>query len=280
MTNHPDIPMPDDWNDHAGWDTYYESRISRRNRGMPDDDTVVLSSEQLLRLAEELKGKEWRSGWIPGCGLSGLPQSLANLGLEVIATDLSPAAVQFQNEAATKFHQPAATDGQADSAGSLTAEVHDFRTAFRLEAFDIILNVKAFQKFPAQDLLAIARVHAETLRPGRHAYFFTQNVQGELRDELEQALADGGFAVPFLALTQSYRRALRETRIPHVFVLGHPWVTDADGYERGNPNRESAVARLKEISAEFHGRMAAEYEDENRRFGPDAKLAHVIYNTG
>ena len=143
--------------------------------------------------------------------------SWQELGLEVVATDVSSVAVWFQTEQLSLTVEPTAPLSEPEPTGSLAFEMHDFRTPFRREAFDIILNVKAFQGFPIADLAVVAGVHADALRLGRQAFFFTQNVQGELRDQLEQGLSDGGFTVPFMALAFAYRRALRETENPACF---------------------------------------------------------------
>ena len=146
-----------------------------------------------------------RAVWVPGCGITPLPRQLAYRGLEVVATDISPVAVGFQKQAAGQLDREIPDFGPRVPGGSLTAELHDFRTNFRSEAFDLILNMKSFQGFPAEDLPRIAATHAAALKPGRTAYFDTMNVQGERRDVLEQALTDGGFHVPLLKLNQWYR---------------------------------------------------------------------------
>jgi hypothetical protein len=170
--------------------------------------------------------------------------------------------------------------GPAVDDGSLTAEVHDFRTPFRRAAFDLVINVKAFQAFPATDMVAIARTHAESLRPGRFGYFDTMNVQGKLRDQLEEALVEGGFVVPLMALHRWYRQALAETGIPHVFILGAPMIPQTNEYAAGGAKWDADMARLRQISAEYKNRLASEQVKEQSQIGADAKVAHVIYATG
>ena len=106
------------------------------------------------------------------------------------------------------------------------------------------------------------------------------NVQGERRDQLEQALEDGGFVVPLLPLNRWYRRALHETGIPHMFVLGQPMIPRTGEYADSGPKRDRDMARLREITAEYRGRLQAEQEAEQQRIGPDAKVAQIIYSTG
>jgi hypothetical protein len=170
--------------------------------------------------------------------------------------------------------------GPAAEGGSLTAEVHDFREDYRKDAFDLILNVKAFQGFPPDDMRRIAQVHAQALKPGRQAYFDTMNVQGERRDELEQALEEGGFVVPFSTLNCWYRRTLRGTGIPHLFILGRPMVPRKGEYAADQARWERDMARLGEVAKEYQSRLQAEQEGEEARVGPEAKVATVIYSTG
>jgi hypothetical protein len=140
-----------------------------------------------------ISSRGWREVWVPGCGLSPLARLLAHLGLQVIATDVSVVAVQFQRGKQGEFAHLTTKLGPADPAGSFAAELHDLRTAFHREAFDLIINVNAFQAFPAHELERIARVHAAALRKGRYAYFDTMNVQGERRDQLE-TISPGRFS--------------------------------------------------------------------------------------
>jgi SAM-dependent methyltransferase len=268
--------MPDDWNDAAGWDAHHRSRLACPKRDAWDDETGSIRAEHLPEFVEGLNGSGWRSVWVPGCGLSPLGRFLAHLGLDVVATDVSPAAVEFQQNAAERFGHLTAKFGDPDPAGSFSAVVHDFRRLFRPETFDLIVNVKALQAFPPGDMIAIARVHAQALRAGRYAYFDTMNVQGERRDELEQALEDGGFVVPFLAVNRWYRQALRQTSIPHMFVLGTPMIPRTGEYADGGPRWDADMARLREIVTEYRSRMEA----EQTQVGPQSKVAQVIYSTG
>jgi hypothetical protein len=275
-----EVRMPEDWNDHEGWDAYHGSQLARPKRDSWDDETGSIRVEQLPQLAEDLKSRGWRAVWVPGCGLSPLARLLAHQGLQTVASDASPVAVEFQRDKASVFAHLTTALGPPDPAGSFAVELHDFRTEFRREAFDLIINVKAFQAFPVPDMERIACVHAAALRKGRYAYFDTMNVQGERRDQLEQALEDGGFVVPLLALNRWYRRTLHDTGIPHMFVLGQPMIPRTGEYAAGGANSERDMARLREISSEYRSRLQAEQEAEQARIGPDAKVAHVIYSTG
>jgi SAM-dependent methyltransferase len=273
--------MPQDWNDHAGWDSYFRDRLGQEVVWGPWERAAgSIPVEELPRIAADMKSAGWTSVWVPGCGLSPLPKLLAWLGLTVVATDVSPAAVAFQQSDRNNIDHFTAHWGPQVEGGSLVAEVHDFREDFRPNAFDLVHNVKAFQGFPAEDMRRIARVHARALKPGRRAYFDTMNVQGERRDELEQALEEGGFVVPFAELNRWYRRALNETGIPHAFILGRPMIPRTGEYADDQPRWERDMARLREVTVEYQARAKNEQEKEQARIGPDAKVAIVIYSTG
>ncbi len=274
------VEMPEDWNDHVGWDKYYEFQLARPKRDPWEDSVGSISVEELPGVAESLKARGWRTVWIPGCGLSPLAHLLAHLGMEVFATDASATAIQFQRQRADTFRSLMDGLGPLDAEGSFVAEVHDFRTEFRREAFDLIFNVKAIQAFPLSDVALIARVHALALRKDRIAYFDTINVQGERRDQLEQALEDGGFVVPLFKLNRWYRAALQETGIPHAFVLGQPMIPRVGEYANAEPKWKQDMAKLREISAEYHARLEPAQEAERLRIGPDTKVAQMIYSTG
>ncbi len=280
MGKRPAAMMPEDWNDHAGWDRYFCSRLKRKTVWDPWEGVGSIPVEQLPGLAADLKARGWTSAWVPGSGLSPLPKLLARLGLAVAATDVSPTAIAFQQSDGNDVSR--FTDGwePASECGSLTAEVHDFREDFRQDGFDIILNVKAFQGFPPEDMRRIAGVHARALKPARQAYFDTMNVQGERRDDLEQALEDAGFVVPFAGLNRWYRRALRETAVPHLFILGRPLIPRTGGYADDQAKWERDTARLREVAAEYESRLQAGREAEEARAGGEAKVATVIYSTG
>ncbi|APW61811.1 class I SAM-dependent methyltransferase [Paludisphaera borealis] len=280
MAKKREVRMPENWNDHAGWNAYYESKLKRPKRDPWDLETGTIGAEQLPQLAEDLKSRGWRAVWVPGCGLSPLARLLAHFGLQAVATDVSPVAIQFQRSKAGEFADLMGRLGPADPAGSFAAELHDFRTEFRPEAFDLIINVKAFQAFPVEDMVRIAGVQAEALLKGRYAYFDTMNVQGERRDQLEQALQDGGFVVPLLALNRWHRQELHKTNIPHMFVLGQPMIPRTGEYASDDLKWDHDMARLREISTEYRSCLQAQQEAEQERIGPDAKVAHVIYSTG
>ncbi|MHC5537679.1 class I SAM-dependent methyltransferase [Singulisphaera rosea] len=280
MSKKREVPMPEAWNDHAGWNAHYESRFALAERAPWDEEIGSIGAEELPSFAEGFRSRGWMAVWVPGCGLSPLARLLAHLGLQVVATDVSSVAVRFQQSHQGEFAHLIEHIGPPDPAGSFAAERHDFRDAFRREAFDLILNVKSFQAFPVEDMARIARFHAEALRGGRYAYFDTMNIQGERRDQLEQALEGGGFAVPLMALNRWYRLELHKTQIPHIFVLGQPIIPRVGEYAEDDQKRDRDMARLREISEDYRNRLQAEQGAERQRLGPKAKVAHVIYSTG
>jgi hypothetical protein len=280
MSQRAEPNMPEDWNDREGWDRYFRDRLRQEPVWEPRGRVGSIPVEELPRLVADLRARGWTSAWVPGCGLSPLPRLLARLGLSVVATDISPAAIAFQQGDRNDVSPFAEGWGPADAGGSLAAEVQDFREDFRRDAFDLVLNMRAFQGSPVGDMRRIARVHARALRAGRQAYFDTMNVQGERRDELEQALEDGGFVVPFAGLNRWYRRALRETGLPHPFILGRPMIPRTEEYAADPARWERDMARLGEVTAEYQLRLTAEREAEAARAGGEAKVATVIYSTG
>jgi len=145
-------------------------------------------------LAAELRARGWTSIWVPGCGLSPLPKLLAHLGLAVTATDISEAAVRFQQSAQNDVSVFSDLWEASLGDGSFSCERHDLRTDFRGEAFDAIINVRAFQGFPQTEIGLVARSHFRSLKAGRYAYLYTMNTWNVMKT-LEQVLADAGFVV-------------------------------------------------------------------------------------
>lgn len=268
--------MPNDWNDHPGWDRYYRELCANpadHVRWAMMDAGMFASPESVA----ELHRIGWRDIWVPGCGISPLPSLLARAGFNVIATDLSPVAVAFQqNYPAGLLPEDVAAPV---AGGSLTAEIHDFRTDFGADRFDLLLNVKSYQAFPVADLPTIAATHARALRAGRRGFFATMNVQGDRRDVLETALETGGFVVPFAEVHRWHRAALRDTGLPFVFILGRPMIPFTGEYA-DEKKRAEGMARLAAIDAEFQRRADAAKAAEQARITPATKIATVIYNTG
>lgn len=108
------------------------------------------------------------------------------------------------------------------------------------------------------------------------------NVQGERRDQLEDALANAGFCVPLRVLNKCYRQALADTGIPHLLVLDAPMIPKRDDYpyphKRGSPKYNRDIKILRDITADYRSRMQPEYENEQQNVDETRKHALVIYS--
>lgn len=277
-----EVPKPNDWNDHAGWERYYRYRLSNPEY-MPFFQhsqlmlifIVSFLVDDFLRLVQTLRNQGQTAVWVPGCGMSPLAKLLAHLGMTVVATDVSPTAIAFQGSDQNDITKFIPRLGPAVEGGKLTAELHDFRADFRQEAFDLILNVKAFQKFSPADMEQIARVHAQALKPGRCAHFDTIN-SISLKEQIEQALLRGGFVLPDRDLQRWYHQALQAAGIPHRVVSDWVSVVPIDQWPADLPDREQTLARLDQIHEEHEARAKAMYHTPR----PDAKQAFVMYSSG
>lgn len=283
-----EIKMPDDWDDHAGWEAYYVA--------LPSDEFWYKSAStspgsfsfnRLGSLIDDFVSRKWMTLWFPGCGFSPLPRAFASFGFTAYATDIAPSAIEYQhhNESIVEPLLSGVTvENTCDHSGSLVAEIHDFRTSYDDDKVDAIFNIKSIQGLPAKSMSCACRSHFAALRPGGVAFFDTMNVQGERRDQLEDALADAGFYVPLRALNKWYRQALADTGIPHMFVLGTPMIPERDDYpyphKRGSPGYNRDVQILRDLTADYRSRMQPEYEKEQQTVDDTTKYAQVIYSTG
>ena len=275
--------QPTDWSSPAGWDDYYSALTTDGDFLACVRNTGSISVDRVPQLIQELKEASVVNIWIPGCGISLLPKLLSTGGLNVRATDSSRRAVEFQMAASPELDVAIAKSGVAESAGGkLTCEVHDFRTPYLSEAFDLIINVKAFQTFPEEEMRSIASVHFDALKPASRAIFDTLNVQGERRDLMERVLVDAGFYLPFYAANVEYRRQLTATGIPYVFVLGRPVIPRRGEYVSDGEKRERDMALLREISSRHGERLQSESKSvaEHYKNNPKTKTVSMIYSTG
>jgi hypothetical protein len=262
-----EVEMPDDWNDHAGWNRYYRHRIEQR------DWQSSLFDYFFQRDGPELRAAGCQRVWVPGCGITSAPSRLAHMGFEVVATDASSVAVRFQQQAKYRFPEPAVPGG------SLTAEVHDFRTDFEVDAFDWILNDKAIQRLAPDDMIRAARVHRQALRPGRWAWFCTWNLDLAYLDRVERTLDTAGFAMHIYRgelFHLSYKRALDRTGVAYEMVDNHPRAIE--------PRRRwfaprfdlpQAQAKLDQVEATFAAQAAA-----LAAIPPDARHARIMNGSG
>ncbi len=268
--------MPTDWDDHGGWDAYH-ARLLEFPRALDH------GHDASGRFAPFLAGKRLQRVWFPGCGLSAGPRLYAWLGFEVLATDVSTAAIAWQGadgdggistETLARLALWGGPETRPRPGGTLRARVHDFRTgAPESAAFDAVLNVRALQGLAGSSLDRAARAHFAALRPGGLAIFDTQNVQGERRGRLEDALAAAGFFVPLLGANRWYRAALAATGLPVTMVLGRPIAY--------GPGSGPEQARLDALLPEYEQRCAEErVATAERAADAETRTATVVYNTG
>lgn len=261
---------PDDWADVEAWNVYHAE---------PEDGLVSFHVDTGLRFVPALREQGFARVWFPGSGTSWLPRVCAELGFDVLSTDFSPVAVAWQREAARSPLPPKVESGLAKHRDSrppavMRVEQHDFRQTLSSAPFDVVLNVRAFQGLAVDDMRAAARVHGAAVRSGGWAIFDTSNVQGTRRDDIEDALIDGGFVVPFHETERWYRAALRATGVPFVMILGRPRVY-------GDARTEQNQAALDALSTEYRERGEAEAKaTESLLSSPTVKIAHVVYSTG
>lgn len=274
------IQAPDEWDNVASWDEYFTKRI--KSESYPHDGLDIFAHNNLEDIAKNIRNNGVSTIWIPGCGLSQLPTVVAALGFRVFATDFSSVVVDYQLSGEIDISNiPIKLDKK-----NFVCELHDHRKAYRENEIDLILNIKAFQQFNQDDLKLVAQSHFKALK-GREAIFSTLNCQGEARDQIEEALVNAGFFIPFYELEKEYRQLLNATGIPYAFVLGRPIIPQVDIH--GNPVerwhdedwRSSSKALLNEITAQFEKRKTEVLDEENQKFESDnTKYANIIYNTG
>lgn len=281
--------MPEDWDDHSGWESYFQE--------LPSDtfwyehaikSPGSFSFDRLGSLIDEYRERNWMTIWFPGCGFSPLPRAFTLYGFHVLATDIAPSAIRYQTGNAAiveKLLAPISSQRvTASSVGTLESKVHDFRTPMGTEIVDAIFNIKSFQGLPSGSMLSAAKSHFMALRRAGLAYFDTMNVQGTRRDQLETILTDVGFYIPVANLFREYRAALTATGIPHLFILGMPRIPQRDDmpypHKIGTPEYERDTARLRDITDEFRLRMEAEYQREQSSITTETKHAQIIYSTG
>jgi hypothetical protein len=265
------VPEPADWNDIAAWDRLHvETSVAER----------IAAARRALRYVPDLEANRLKRVWFPGCGTSMAPRSYAELGFDVVASDLSREAldVQWQSKQASgdllrMLYEQAVSGLAPERGGSFRSVKHDLRAPWEGPPFDCILNIRAFTGFGEDAMGAIAASQVGALRPGGWAIFETSGVATADRDRIEDLLAAAGAVLPLNACERWYRKALRETELPVTFVLGHPRVDGAGGHLEQPGEQE----KLDEIQRDY----LAKRREERAREGPpppDARLAFVLYD--
>lgn len=278
------MDMPNSWNDSGGWDSYYLA-----NPVKTDD----LSSYEIGSALRFFRAAEGKQTWIAGCGLDPAVWLYANLGCSVYASDLSPVAVRMQTEL-MKSDPFAEIDGLAEmldeaevptARNFVSAEIEcaDFTRSIPDRTFDLILNVRAFQGLSPEDMKKAGRNFFRATREGGSMLVSTQNVQGEHRNQIENALHEAGFLIPNREAEQWYRNKLEATGIVYAMVLGRPIIPQWGQYKEkgGEAQRAKDQVLLRSFGDEYRERMKQNYEEDKKRYRPEIdKIAQVIYNTG
>ncbi len=182
---------------------------------------------RFLGLVKEKGGRVW----FPGCGVDVGPRFYASVGCQVLATDFSQVAVRVQRNfaqvpAERLFTDWAAFQAQSESpvqdGGRLDVAEHDFTTGRPEGEFDVVLNCRAFQGLSTAAMAAAAKHFYAALRPGGVAVIDTMNVQGALRNTLEDSIIGAGLFIPYQETGRWYRSQLDGTGITYGMVLGRP----------------------------------------------------------
>lgn len=282
--------MPTNWDDQKGWDCYYEAY---RDAGLHLNKIIVSMNIgfQLLPQIKEIQNLGLHSIWLPGCGVSLAPKILAHLGADVWASDFSKIAIIVQEEIQkmtfdefTNVDENLVNLFKTKITDSLKYKIfqHDFRMQYPYEIVDCVLNVVSFQAFPRKSMMSAAKVHYDALRPGGHAFFITQNVQGEHRDTIENCLTDAGFHIPNSRIWKTYRNRLKQTGIPYIFCLDRPMLEPLKYQgEEGRIKAENDMKILQPIIDEFEIKLKESQDRLDTEMMDDTvKVAHLVYNTG
>lgn len=278
------MDIPKDWNNHNDWNKYFEANP------IDFEDLPDYKLKDSLRYFSAVENKKV---WISGCGLELSPWLFSNLNCEVLATDASRVAIDFQisllNESPFK---------KLDNLNSILEEleipaqqkfkapkirVEDFRTTSPNEEFEVILNTKALQGLTSKDIEKAAKIFYDSTVEGGFFLAATMNVQGNKRTEIENSFLAAGYFLPNIKAEQWYRNKLEETGILYAMVLGNPMVPSWGQYENkgGKEQEEKDKAILKSFREEYVERLKKNYEEDKGNFKPEIdKLAYIIYNTG
>lgn len=275
------LKMPVDWDNHQGWENYFAALPS--DKYWYEVATKCPGSFHFDRLGpflKEIHETKYNVIWFPGCGFSPLPRIFASFGFTVYATDISSSAIQYQNNNMPVVEPLFSQIQYTRKEGVFITKVHDFRTSFGKQNIDIIFNVKAIQGLPLPSMKKAILSHYEALRPGGTAFFDTMNVQGIRREELEDSLVECGFYIPLYKLQKNYRKALSETGIPYVFILGEPVIPQEGEYSNNSPKYKKARALIDKITEEYYSRIESEFQQEQKKVDSQTKHAELIYSTG
>jgi uncharacterized protein YozE (UPF0346 family) len=265
--------LPENWDDHEDWEKHYASLSSSSFLEKHEEELLAPFSEiweiyeQMLTLMESNE----KNLWFPGCGFSYLPKLFAECGFRVHATDISKTAIQYQqnlNVAHLKAQIDTLHQNNIDEEtpplkrGLFEYALHDFRTPYQESYFDAIFNVHAIEGFSRQTMTEAATVHCAALRPGRYAYFFTNNLLDEKRNELEKVLGESGFFMPGFEIKKWFHDSLEETGITHIiFMGGHPIIERVGEYQENENKWYKDMDQLDNIFQEYRAKSQSAYEE-------------------
>lgn len=161
--------------------------------------------------------------------------------------------------------------------------VHDFRKVFSEKEFDLLINIKAFQGIPKASMIKAAETFFKATKSGGVAIFDTQNVQGEGRTIIEDAIVDAGYYIPGNKTERWYRKVLDATGITYAMVLGRPIVPQWGQYDGkgGEEQYQKDKEILLSFDEEYKQRKEAEQSEIEEKLNDGiTKIAHFVYNTG
>lgn len=214
------------WSDPVAWDAYHR-------RHVPDLERVEkYDLEQDLRYFQLLDGTVERSIWFPGCGLGLAPWLYANLGCKVVATDISPFAVELQNErlyedpmeALEKLPNVLKEMDLPKAAHFVHPAifVHDLCKPLARPPVDVIVATDVLQGFGSADLQKVAKVMCEALKAGGTLVCELPNLPFLHRNAIEAALLDAGFFLQGLRAEHWLREQLLRSEGRFAMHLGNP----------------------------------------------------------
>lgn len=282
------IDPPIDWGDAEGWDRHFQTKGSDKVFHVPT--AIGAQGWESVRFVSFVKQHGDRV-WFPGCGIDPGPRFYACTGSSVVATDISAVAVRVQQRFGSLAPEvmfedwPAFAESNAPikEPGSFTVAQQDFRDSRPPGVFDVVINCRAFQGLPPSDMAAAAKQFFAALRPGGAAIVDTINVQGKLRDHIEDSLLSAGFFLPFHLSERWYRSQLENTGIIYEMVLGRPLVPYRGQYptERFEKYKARDQKTLSSFHTEYEARLTAEKPSVEKALNrPETIVAYVVYPTG
>lgn len=274
--------MPVNWDDKKGWDEYYRKRVEEGERCV---DFKSLS----LQYIDFCRKRNYSDVWFPGCGTSLAPFAYSFMGFSVKGTDISPYVIAKQRELLNISPKDLGIEkfmdrylmGKSHSQQKLSFELHDFHECPKEIAFDCILNIRSFQGFSCESQKDIARSHYNALKPGGYAVFEMLEIAHENRKQLEENIYNAGFFIQGYETNRWYRKALNDTGIPYIFVMGIPVISGytTKKYQEDKEKRKKDLAILQDLRIEYERRWKEDEEKHKKTLqDSETKIANIVYN--